>query len=68
MTSTASAGSRDVACFFSSRVLPRPADFVLARIPLALCPDPWPIIAARARINLHRLNEAAGRNRNGGAK
>ena len=78
---TASQGSRTAARFFLSRVvldrdLPRPArvlsgpaDYLRALVPLALCPDPWPTIQARARLDLARLNEAADQaNRNGGAR
>ena len=76
----ASQGSRSAARYFASRrfldrplprpvrVLPRAADYLKAVAPLGVCPDPWPIIQARARVDLARLNEAVGRNRKGGAR
>ena len=80
MIHTASQGSRTAARFFLSRafldrdlhrparVLPTVADHFRALVPLALCPgNPWPIIQSRARLDLARLPEDAGRaNRNGG--
>ena len=77
---TASQGSRTAARFFlsrafldrdlhrCSRVLPTPADYLRALVPLALWPDVWTGIQSRARVDLARLNEAAGRaaNRKGG--
>ena len=73
MITTASQGSRVAAHFFTSRrhldrplpepvrVLARPADYLRGLVPLALCPDPWPVIQSRARVDLANLNRGAGR-------
>lgn len=43
------------------RVLPRAGDYLRALVPLALCPDPWPVIESRARVDLANLNREAAR-------